>query len=111
MTGSILKINPSAHILLSSDHKAEFFQVPEATSDELPCSVTGRCTWRLGKSDRYMTLWAQIADQESNGRCRDTFTPNFGDQLNLYGDRPPYRLHLTIGDPDSGDAVQFERRS
>jgi hypothetical protein len=23
----------------------------------------------------------------------------------------PYKLHVTIGDPDSGDAVQFERRN
>lgn len=110
MSGSVLKINPSAHILLSQDHKVEFFQVPESIDDELPCSVTGRGTWRLGANDRYIVIWAQIVDEESNSRCRETFS-KFGDQLNLYGDKPPYRLHVTIGDPDSGDAVQYERRN
>jgi len=28
----------------------------------------------------------------------------------LYGKKSPYKLHITIGDPDSGDAVQFEKQ-
>ena len=110
MSGSVLKINPSAHILLSQDHSAEFFEIPDAIDGKLQCSVTGRGTWRLGKNDRYTVIWVQITDQESNSQCSETFS-KFGDQINLYGDKPPYRLHVTIGDPDSGDAVQFERRN
>lgn len=107
---SPLKINPSAHIHLAADHKAEFFYVPEEL-DGLECSVTGRGTWRFAKNDSYIVVLVQIADEEPNNRCRDTFSINYGNQLNLYGATPPYRLHLTIGDPDSGDAVQFERRN
>ena len=39
MSGSVLKLKPSAHILLSLDHSAEFFQVPEAIDDK-PTIIT-----------------------------------------------------------------------
>ena len=110
MSGSVLRINPSAHILLSQDHEADFFQVPEAIDDKLQCSVTGHGTWRLGKNDRFVEIWVQLADEESDTRCSERFS-KFGEQLNLYGDKPPYLLHVTVGDPDSGDAVQFEHRN
>lgn len=101
---------PGAHISLSADHKAEFFNVPQDI-DGLVCSVTGRGTWRLGKNDSYITVRTQIADEEQNNGCREVFTARFEQELNLYGTKPPYKLHVTIGDPDSGDAVQFERRN
>jgi len=108
--GSLLKINPSARIILSADHKAAFFYVP-ADLDGLSCSVTGRGTWQLGKNGSYITVWAQIADEEPNNSCKDTFTAKYAEELMLYGMKVPYKLHVTIGDPDSGDAVQFERRN
>jgi hypothetical protein len=33
----------------------------------------------------------------------------YGEELMLYGKKPPFKLHITIGDPDSGDALQFEK--
>jgi len=105
-----IKIEPSAHIRLLADHKAEFADVP-GDLDSLNCSITGRGTWRLGKNDNFIIVVAQIVDEEPNSRCKGTITANFGNELFLYGDKPPYRLHLTIGDPDSGNAVQFERRN
>jgi hypothetical protein len=107
----VLKISPAAHISLSSDHKAEFFQVPEAIRDDLTCSFTGRGTWRFGKNDSYIVVWANISDEEPNERCKSQFTESFAQEVALYGDKPPYKLHVTIGDPDSGDAIQFERRN
>jgi hypothetical protein len=82
--------------------------VPEELDGSL-CSITGRGSWRLGKNDKIIVVRAQIADEEQDRRCKDTFTANFGMELFLYGAKPPYRLHVTIGDPDSGNAVQFER--
>jgi hypothetical protein len=40
---------------------------------------------------------------ESN-TCSQTFS-KFGNELNLYGAKPPYRLHVTTGDPDQ--ATQY----
>jgi hypothetical protein len=107
---SPIKINPTAHIRLTADHKADFVDVPREF-DGLLCSVTGRGTWRLGKNNNFIVVVAQIVDEEESSRCKGTFTANYGNEFNLYGDKPPYRLHLTIGDPDSGDAIQFERRN
>ncbi|HEX4005582.1 MAG TPA: hypothetical protein VHX60_05380 [Acidobacteriaceae bacterium] len=108
-SGSRLTVDSSSHILLSADHTAEFLSVPEELDNGFSCSVTGRGTWSLGKNDSYFVIRVEISDEESNGRCRDTFTANYGEEINLYGESPPYRLHVTIGDPDSGDAVQFAR--
>jgi hypothetical protein len=109
-TESPIKINPTARIHLAADHKAEFVDVP-GELDGFLCSVTGRGTWRLGKNNNFIVVVAQIVDEEPSSRCKGTFTANYGNEFALYGDKPPYRLHLTIGDPDSGDAVQFERRN
>jgi len=109
MGRSPLKINPSARIVLHADHTAEFSYVPEQLIDGVSCSVTGRGSWRLGKNDSYITVWAFIADEESNNRCKETLTAKFAEEFKLYGSKPPYKLHVTIGDPDLGDAVQFER--
>ena len=35
--------------------------------------------------------------------------PTHNGELMLYGSKPPYKLHITIGDPDAGDAMQFEK--
>ena len=111
MSRSPLRINPSARIILFADHRAEFSYVPEELIDGVSCSVTGRGSWRLGKNDDYITVWAFIADEEPNNRCKETLTSRFAEELHLYGTKPPYKLHVTIGDPDSGDAIQFERRN
>jgi len=50
---------------------------------------------------------ASIVNEEPNSPCKG----DFGYELMLYGKKPPYKLHITIGDPDSGDAVQFEKQS
>jgi len=110
ITGLPLKVDPSARITLSADHIAEFLNVPNEI-EGIQCSVTGHGTWRLGKNGSFIVVRVQIADKESSERCRQTFTADYGVELNLYGEKPPYRLHKTIGDPDSGDALQFEKRN
>ena len=49
---------------------------------------------------------ASIVNEEPNSPCKG----DFAYELMLYGKKSPYKLHITIGDPDSGDAVQFERQ-
>jgi hypothetical protein len=68
--------------------------------------VTGRGSWRLGKTENFAVVWASIVNEEPNSPCMG----NFGYELMLYGNKSPYKLHITIGDPDSGDAVQFEKQ-
>ena len=99
-------IDHSAQIVLSGDHKAQFIHVPEDYRGKAACSVTGRGSWHLGKNDSFSVVRASIVNEEPNSPCKG----DFAYELMLYGKRSPYKLHITIGDPDSGDAVQFEKQ-
>jgi len=109
MSKSTLPLDRSARVVLSSDHKAEFIHVPEdslSEGREAGCSVTGRGSWRLSKNDSFSVVLARIVNEEPGSPCKG----DFAYELMLYGKRSPYKLHITIGDPDSGDAVQFEKQ-
>lgn len=102
-----LPVNRSAQIVLSAHHKARFTHVPADYRGETACSITGQGSWRLGKNDSFSVVIARIVNEEPNSSCKG----DFGFELMLYGKMPPYKLHITIGDPDSGDAVQFEKQT
>jgi hypothetical protein len=109
MSTTALSISRDSAIVLSADHKAKFSQVPEihppATQS---CLVNGSGSWELGRNDAYSVVNVQIqrnVDRPSVDGCEPTY---YG-QLMLYGKQSPYKLHITIGDPDSGDAMQFEK--
>lgn len=106
MSNQLLPIIPSAQIMLTSDHKAEFVDVPEEEHGQYPCSVTGHGSWNVEKHDNFYEVRANITNETASGRCKG----QFGYELMLYGRKPPYKLHITIGDPDSGDAVQFAKQ-
>ncbi len=109
MSTTALSISRDSAIVLSAEHKAKFSQVPEihppATQS---CLVNGSGSWELGRNDAYSVVNVQIqrnVDRPSVDGCEPTY---YG-QLMLYGKQSPYKLHITIGDPDSGDAMQFEK--
>jgi len=109
MSKNTLPLDRSARIVLSSDYKAEFVHVPEESLSEgreAGCSVTGRGSLRLSKNDNFSVVLASIVNEEPGSPCKG----NFAYELMLYGKKSPYKLHITIGDPDSGDAVQFEKQ-
>ena len=100
-----LVVKSSARIVLAGDHRAEFVDLPEDL-DGHSALVTGRGTWRIDKNDGFTTVLATIVKAGfAEGRANE-----FGYVLQLYGKGAPYKLHLTIGDPESGDVVQFEKR-
>ena len=102
---TVLPINRSARVVLSRDHRAQFIAVPE-DYDGGPCSITGRGSWRIAKHGGFTLVEALITNDDPCGPYKRV---PFGYQLRLYGRRPPYKLHVTISDPDLGDAVQFEK--
>jgi hypothetical protein len=103
-----LQVSPDAKIVILANHNLEFVSIPEFALANTPqiCTITGRGVWQLGENDDYQVLNFQI--QRENYRS-DACGPKYSGQLNLYGGKPPYKLHITIGDPDSGDAVQLEK--
>jgi hypothetical protein len=103
-----LQVSRDAKIVVLANHRVEFFNIPEFIYDKKPevCLINGGGAWQLGKNDDYEVLNFQI--QRENYRP-DACGSKYSGQLNLYRNKPPYKLHITIGDPDSGDAIQFER--
>jgi hypothetical protein len=102
---SIFPVNAEARIVLSADHTVEFVRVPGVHPFTTPCSITGRGDWHTGKNGPYTVVYGNILNTEPDSPCKG----DYGYELNLYGKKPPYKLNITIGDPDQGDAVQFER--
>ena len=103
--GAPLPMSAGARIELRADHSANFVDVPVEKYGH-GCLAKGRGSWRVNKSDGFTILDVAIVDSCAGGEPGAAF----GYELVLYGSRPPYKLHLTIGDPDAGDAVQFEKR-
>ncbi len=106
MTSDVFPVNLSAKIVLLTDHSAEFVYVPEDYQGTKPCSVSGRGSWSLGKNDNFSVVRVNIYNADTNSLCKG----DFAYEVMLYGKNPPYKLHITIGDPDSGYAVQFEKQ-
>jgi hypothetical protein len=68
--------------------------------------LNGSGSWRISKNDSFTKIIAVITNNDPSSPCDG----EFGYELMLYGQKPPYKLHITIGDPDSGDAIQFEKQ-
>jgi hypothetical protein len=104
-----LSISRGAEIELLPDHKARFSQVPEIDeSARETWVISGTGSWQLNRNDGYAVVNVQIQRRDYR-RSVDACEPTYYGQLMLYGKKLPYKLHITIGDPDSGDALQFER--
>ena len=104
-----ISISRDAEITLYADHKAQFLHVPELdvfTRQE--CVISGTGLWQLGRNDHYVDVAVQIQRTDYH-QSVDGCQPTHNGELMLYGSKPPYKLHITIGDPDAGDAMQFEK--
>jgi hypothetical protein len=109
MTTKTLSISRDAEIVLSANHKAEFVHVPEVNdASKSTCVISGTGSWQPGRNDSFFVVLVQIQRKDYR-QSMDGCEPTYSGALMLYGKKPPYKLHLTISDPDLGDAVQFER--
>ena len=77
--------------------------------------LNGAGNWKLVRSNNFMALQVIKEALAPQSGCP---TGEFGFELHLFDDslmhfrshrKYPF-LNLTIGDPDSGDALQFERK-
>jgi hypothetical protein len=108
-SASTLPIGKDAEISLTADHNVQFFRVPEFDYVTMKsCVISGAGTWRLGRNDSYVVVDVQIQRPDYRPSI-DGCGAAYGEELMLYGKKPPFKLHITIGDPDSGDALQFEK--
>ena len=109
MNSKILPISRDARIELAADHKVQFLQIPDV--DEFAqrvCVISGTGSWQVNRNDDYAVIDVKI-QRKDESRLHDECSPTYDGELMLYGLKPPYKLHITMGDPDSGDALQFEK--
>ena len=68
---------------------------------------SGEGRWSL---DNAQGFWELILDVDSarNFSSQDHNPRGIGTAIAVINEKPPYLLHLTVGDPDMGDAMQFE---
>ncbi len=114
MPGHRLPITRHAKIVLDKDHKMSLSRIPIDLGEPPLCVLDGEGTW-----DVMRTAYTRISMSLSNAKPSAPGCPagKFGFQLELFDDSKLHAhsntkyplLHLTIGDPDSGDAVHFER--
>jgi len=104
-----ISIERQAEITLYANHKAQFLHVPQVDDFvRQVCVINGNGSWELGRNDHYADVAVQIYRADYH-QSVDGCEPTYDGVLMLYGSKPPYKLHVTIGDPDAGDAMQFEK--
>jgi len=108
-----LTLRPTAAITLNADGTARFVDVPFYwPSIKVQCFYSHPGSWSLARIDGYWKVEVVIkVHPADSSHCPPGQSNEFGEAFDLYGDKPPYKLHLTLGDPDTGDAVQFEKVS
>lgn len=76
---------------------------PFATADGFE-DIEGR--WSLVRHQEWWAIDLMTKSiKEANGHWNQK---RVGTQLMLIGQKPPYKLHFIIGDPDAGEALQYE---
>ena len=103
-----------ASIVLSADGSLTITNIPDwwgtAFGSAGGSFDAGRGTWRVIQHQEW---WSVSVDFESTAQfaSRQHRAESLSTSFMLVGERPPYKIHLTIGDPDDGRAMQFERVS
>ncbi len=64
--------------------------------------------WSIEKQQEWWVVGiATESDVESRGKMQHWESHG---NIHLIGEKPPYLLHITVGDPDSGECIEFERK-
>lgn len=97
---------PLARLTLNLDGSFRITSVPSCWRASSSCNTTEDAAGRWAVA-KHQTWWAvQLRCSEIDGR-----RTNYGLQAMLRGDGPPFILHFTVGDPDTGEALAFRRHS
>lgn len=112
LAGQIRKQQPS--VVLNADHTALLTYFPrfDGFGDRVQCKRSGTADWSLSKdlgaSDGWQLAFENYRPSAAAFACdqEDSIWP-----VLLLGQKPPYRLYLTVGDPDSDTGVEFQKTS
>jgi hypothetical protein len=102
-----IEVSPECEFVLNSDRTFVARRLPHCwykTFDCGPGTETWEGTWAIEKNQDWWAIGLHLTSR--NGEPTDYHMP-----LMLRREAPPYLLHLTIGDSDSGDALAFQHES
>jgi len=99
-------------VTLNADHTALLDNFPrfDGFGDRIDCSRTGTADWLLdkdlGASDGWQLAFKNYRPSVPAAACgvENSIWP-----VLLLGQKPPYRLYLTVGDPDSDTGIEFNK--
>jgi hypothetical protein len=69
---------------------------------------SGRGTWTIQESQDWWLLLVSFSDTRQFASSSN-MPGTLGTQMKLIGEKPPYKIYLTVGDPDEGRGMHFER--
>lgn len=102
-----ISVSPAARFVLGQDGTFVASELPrcwiEQSFDCAPGTETWAGTWSLRGDGQWWSVQLHVTSR--NGQAI-----SYGIPVMLRGEEPPYLLHLTIGDPDAGNALAFERQ-
>ncbi len=100
-----VELSSNCKLFLNSDKTFAAHDLPRCWINTFQC-VSGtedwKGTWSIEQAQDWWAIRLRVTSR--NGQPTD-----YGIPAMLRGEAPPYLLHLTIGDPDSGDALAFQR--
>jgi hypothetical protein len=104
-----IQVDPACELVLNADHTFSAKNLPRCWfppkgSDCLPGKTDVSGDWSLRQRGEWWSVDLN-AHLQPGGVMKTWNVPAL-----VRGDRPPYILHLTIGDPDSGNALAFVGR-
>lgn len=69
---------------------------------------SGRGFWRV---EKHRDWWAVLGCFTNTAQFASLTNKSerFGSDMMLIGEKPPYKIHLIIGDPDEGRGMEFEK--
>lgn len=99
-------------VTLNPDHTALLSNFPpfDGFGDRVDCSRSGTADWSLdkdlGASSGWQLAFKHYRPSTAVAACgqENAIWP-----VLLLGQKPPYRLYLTVGDPDSDTGIEFQK--
>jgi hypothetical protein len=98
-------------VTLNSDNTALLVKFPrfDGFGDRVDCSRSGPADWSLDKDLSASSGW-QLAfkNYRPSTEAAACSQENAIWPVLLLGQKPPYRLYLTVGDPDGDTGIEFQ---
>ena len=100
-------------ITLSQDRTFHISNIPDWWENDFGRAKglfdNGRGKWSIIDSQRGASIKLEFSSSKGLRAERWSQQRTLSGLINLIGEAPPYLLHMPLGDPDNGNAMQFQK--